>query len=831
MTSGRRQLDEVSALLALAEKSNDLFSRHRPDASYLSVSPAFLRVLGHDPHDLVDTDPRALTHPDDLEAVTSAYQQVVESRASTTVRHRVRHHNGHYRWLESRMHVVDDLTGEVIEVQIVSRDITEQVEAEMDRERQAAFSNILMRLAVDFINAPLTRLDSAIEEALAEAGSFTAVDRAYLCRYTPGHGPTEVTHDWCRDGVAALPSTGRTFPVDPTWQPTDADHAPNRTFQVIETAQLGEQDVLRQHLEAQSTHSLATVPLRDDDHELGFLAFDSVTAEHRWTAHDEDLLQVLAELMTNALQRRDREEDLSGSRILLEIAGSVARFGGWVWDVDTNTTTWSAALRAMIGIGAGEEPGFEDLLEAVHPEDRALLRESSQRAVEHGEPWDFELRMPTTDGQLLWLRNVGRVERDEWGRVVRLWGAIQDVTVQHDASQALQELADQLTNTMDSVTDSIIVLGPDARVSYINGPGARMFGIPAGQLIGRSLEESVPEEVGGVFHDAECRAWELGTPQSTTGFYAALARWLEASFYPSRRGMTIYVRDVTERVQREQMLERVADAERATADRLRQLDAAKTAFLTAVSHELRTPLTVVQGMAETLHRLRGAPDHARRHDIEDALLDHARRLTRLVDDLLHIDRLSRGSLEARREPVDLATALRRAVAGSEIAPQVTCEVPEDLRVMVDPTQFQQVVNNLLANTAKYAPNSPVELRLAPTDDGGFRLDVRDEGPGIPPRALEHVFEPFVRLHEDHPTPGTGVGLTLVREFAKLHGGHAWAEDTTGRGAHIVVEIPGPEATASVETDATSTDPREAAGPTAAIESTSMRGPLGLTTAD
>ncbi len=266
--------------------------------------------------------------------------------------------------------------------------------------------------------------------------------------------------------------------------------------------------------------------------------------------------------------------------------------------------------------------------------------------------------------------------------------------------------------------------------------------------------------------------------------------WIEARFYPSPQELTIYLRDVTERIEREQRLEQIAATERATADRLRQLDAAKNAFLTAVSHELRTPLTVVQGMAETLQRLREQESTVRREELEDALVTHARRLTQLLDELLHVDRLSRGSLTTDPRIVDVAELVTRVCRSSDEAERISLNAPGHLSAPVDPLQCEQLISNLLANAEKYAPHGPIRVELTDLIDGGFRLAVRDQGPGIPADALEEVFDAFVRLDHDHPKPGTGVGLTLVREFAKLHGGHAWAENTDGQGACIMVEIPG-----------------------------------------
>jgi signal transduction histidine kinase len=114
------------------------------------------------------------------------------------------------------------------------------------------------------------------------------------------------------------------------------------------------------------------------------------------------------------------------------------------------------------------------------------------------------------------------------------------------------------------------------------------------------------------------------------------------------------------------------------------------------------------------------------------------------------------------------------------------DVPERVVGNVDPVQVSHLLSNLLSNAAKYAPDGPVRVRLHEHGSGRVRLEVEDHGPGIPPAARQRAFDPFVRLDEDHPQPGTGVGLALVAEFSRLHDGRAWIADAPG--CRVVVEL-------------------------------------------
>jgi len=249
--------------------------------------------------------------------------------------------------------------------------------------------------------------------------------------------------------------------------------------------------------------------------------------------------------------------------------------------------------------------------------------------------------------------------------------------------------------------------------------------------------------------------------------------------------------DVTERKRGEEELRRALEIEREAGDRLRALDEMKNTFLHAVSHELRTPLSAVLGFALTLERtdLELPEDEAR--DIAGRIAANARKLERLLADLLDLDRLDRGIMEPTLHPVDLAELVRRVVRESDVPGQRTVEVDtEPVVVRLDAAKVERIVENLLANGVRHTPTgSRVWVRVRAIV-GGALLCVEDDGPGVPPGMAESVFDAFVR-GPDAPShaPGVGVGLSLVGRFAALHGGRAWVEDRTGGGASFRVFLP------------------------------------------
>jgi signal transduction histidine kinase len=233
------------------------------------------------------------------------------------------------------------------------------------------------------------------------------------------------------------------------------------------------------------------------------------------------------------------------------------------------------------------------------------------------------------------------------------------------------------------------------------------------------------------------------------------------------------------------------EREHAANEHLRVLDELKTTFMQAVSHDLRTPLASVLGFAVTLeHHYRSLPAE-QVDELLQRLASNARRLDRIVVDLLDLDRLSRGAAEPRREPTDLGRLAERVVAELEgLAGRPVSVQAATVVAAVDAAKVERIMENLLTNAMRHTPaGTPVWVRIAP-QDVGVLLVVEDAGPGVPEPLRDAVFQPFRQGPSATPhAPGSGVGLALVAQFAALHGGRAWVDDRRGGGASFKVTLP------------------------------------------
>jgi signal transduction histidine kinase len=277
-------------------------------------------------------------------------------------------------------------------------------------------------------------------------------------------------------------------------------------------------------------------------------------------------------------------------------------------------------------------------------------------------------------------------------------------------------------------------------------------------------------------------------------------------------GVMTFDQEVTENVLARRKIEeqtaelarakREAEAARAVAETANR---AKDEFLAMLGHELRNPLAPI---VTAVHLMRAKGMSSRELTIIERQLAH---LSRLIDDLLDVARVARGKISLRKENLEIATVVDRAIEMAaplleEKQQRLEIDVPRTgLLVHGDATRLAQVVANLLTNAAKYSPpRSPV--RLSARQDGG-RILVRceDEGIGIAPERLERVFDMFFQEPQslDRGRGGLGLGLSIVRNFARLHGGDVRCHsEGSGRGSVFIIELPA------------ASDPQRVSGPPA-----------------
>ena len=275
--------------------------------------------------------------------------------------------------------------------------------------------------------------------------------------------------------------------------------------------------------------------------------------------------------------------------------------------------------------------------------------------------------------------------------------------------------------------------------------------------------------------------------------------WLQltATTIPDPTGrpehVLVMVEDVTTVRDSQDKVAEALESQRAANTNLEKLDRTKTEFLSIVSHEFRTALTGIQGFSELIRDGGLEPDEVRAYG--GYIFNDADRVNRLIGDMLDLDRMESGKMSIRTSDVDINEVLSEAIAragSSTTSVEFKADLDPRLPVVVgDRDRLIQVVSNLVNNSVKYSPDGG-NVTLSSRSEGGFALiSVSDTGVGIPPDEISHVFERFRRVRSGaaQSIPGTGLGLTIVKQIVEMHGGKIWVESAVGHGSAFHFTLP------------------------------------------
>jgi PAS domain S-box-containing protein len=346
---------------------------------------------------------------------------------------------------------------------------------------------------------------------------------------------------------------------------------------------------------------------------------------------------------------------------------------------------------------------------------------------------------------------------------------------------------------VESMREGALVLGTEGQLLFTNAALATLLDVPRSRLLGEPLATYVsPEDrptLAAMLIDAASVSVHRDiTMRRSDGTAVPVHISMNALALSEMPGVCAVVIDLTERRRHEEMSR--------AQELLKEADRRKDEFLATLAHELRNPLAPVRNAVQLLRVADPAHVDVRRaYDIIDRQVGQ---MSRLVDDLLDLSRITRGQIVLQRGQVDLATVLRAALETSEPVIErgrhsLTMTLPHmPVMLHADVTRLAQVFSNLLNNAAKYT-NPGGQIEISATERGDVvEVSVRDNGIGIAPDLLPRVFEMFTQLgpSSDRSRTGLGIGLALVKRLLDLHGGSIVAESAgVGRGSEFRVTLP------------------------------------------
>jgi PAS domain S-box-containing protein len=498
----------------------------------------------------------------------------------------------------------------------------------------------------------------------------------------------------------------------------------------------------------------------------------------------------LATTTRDLTQRPEQEQALrENEERFRSLVQGVKDYAIFMLDKRGFITTWNAGARAIKGYEAGEIIGSH--FSRFYPAEalaRHLPDEELRVATIEGRFEDEGWRL-RKDGSRFWANVVITAIRDEAGTLTGFSKITRDLTERRRHEEALRASEERFRLLVDGVTEyAIIMLDQNGAVSSWNAGAQRIKGYSAAEILGRHcacfftpediaanrpwLELSRARLEGQVLSEG----WRVRKDKSLfwAGSVITALQDSDGQFY----GFAKLTQDLTQKRHAENLAN--------TAQRMNE-------FIAMLAHELRNPLAPIRNAVELMRR-KGLSD-ATLESMRQTIDRQSAHLSRLLDDLLDANRISRGQFSLDRSIVDLREVLARSIESSRPlieshAHRLTTSIPpQPLIVEGDAVRLTQALVNLLNNAAKYTPDGGrIDLSIR-HDERDVEISVQDNGRGIAAEELERIFDLFVQV-DAKAAGGLGIGLALVRRIVDLHRGFISARsDGLGRGSTFTMRLP------------------------------------------
>ncbi|HAL06234.1 MAG TPA: hypothetical protein DCP26_02605 [Brevundimonas sp.] len=520
------------------------------------------------------------------------------------------------------------------------------------------------------------------------------------------------------------------------------------------------------------------------------------------TQAELDLIRELAGLAGQLMEHAQAMRQEAARLETLRLAEDMVGVGRWRYEVATEAVTWSDEIYRIHGRAPGAfQPTLEDVFGHFHVDDRAEIQRLVERALKTGEGYTFKLRLVGVDEVERVVAAEGAVEKDATGRVIALFGVLQDVTEREALLRAAQTNERRYRLLAENTGDVITRVKMDGSSKYISPAIQQLLGWTFEEMSGQSTDYVHPEDRHLVL-GAIGRAVKSG--ESTRLEHRAVHKkghtiWVECTFKALRDehghvdDVVVVIRDIT---QRKALEAEVLEAKETAVAAAR----VKSEFLANMSHELRTPLTSVIGFSGLLQASEHLPAEERVY--VDRIATASEALLGVINDILDYSKLEADAIEMDPEPFDTRALVDGAAAiiesqcsakGLTLNVVVAADTPE--RLTGDKGRLRQVMLNFLSNAAKFTARGAVTVKVGgrPQADGGWRMrvEVTDTGIGIPSEKIGELFRRFTQADASTTRVygGTGLGLAISRRLIELMGGEVGVESAPGSGSTFWFEAP------------------------------------------
>ncbi len=536
------------------------------------------------------------------------------------------------------------------------------------------------------------------------------------------------------------------------------------------------------------------------------------------------LLVLIYAFFAQATRAEQADEMYAATRGRIDTALTHGRCGLFDWDLSRGRMFWSASLYELLGREPKDDIlSFSEVNAIAHPEDVDLMA-LAEHLLQSGETMiDQMLRMRHQDGNWVWLRARGEIQREPGRSEPHLIGICIDVTEQHELAEQSRTADLRLRDAIETISEAFVLWNARNELVICNSNYQALHGLPANvikpgtpyqdvmsaaantQIAPRAMSVSQRDTASDGSYEVELddgRWLQISERRTKDGGFVSVGTDItalkrhEEKLMDSERKLKATITDLrksrqTLEVQAQQLVE-LADKYAHEKTKAEEANKAKSEFLANISHELRTPLNAIIGFSDIMTQEMFGPLGTERYsEYSRDIHESGRHLLNVINDILDMSKIEAGRMSINSEDINAAEAAADAAriitaAAAEKAITVSCDVAEDLTVLGDRRALKQILLNLLANAVKFTPEKGMVALTAERADDRIRFTIEDTGIGIAEADIERLAKPFVQVENQFTKShkGSGLGLAIARSLIELHGGELEIASEVSKGTAV-----------------------------------------------
>lgn len=671
-------------------------------------------------------------------------------------------------------------------------DVTERKKSEYLVKRIYEYEHLIYTISNQFINASVENVDEVFNSSLKILSEFLGMDRGFFYNADPEARVAENLYEWRNNRVDK--NLSKVLSIEAKTMPGFAEKFLNLEKVIVPDVESlpPEREMERAFLLKRGIKAFIVFPVLYQNSLLGFLGFSSQSPV-QFPEDAAPALKIISDIFASAFLRKQKNEALLESeerfRLLVQHSADMIT----VVDRNGNLQYVSEAVGSILGYKAGERNGMP-ISRFTHPDDLNKISGTIEmllnKKISSSSPQ--YIRVLNTNGTYVYLESIFTDQLDNPainGIVINSRDFTQHLALQ----EALRNSRNFLNAVINSASDPMFVKDSNYKWVLVNDAFCRLTGYEREALLGKTAFDIFPDEEANNFMSSnqmvlnaeEMKDFEVRFTDSKNKKHIIVSN---LSFYQEESGEKYLIANLRDETKRKELQEEINNA----LQKEKELNRLKSKFISMVSHEYRTPLTAILSSAELIELFGLDMEDNEKQEYLNNIKNSVDYLTSLLDDVLLINRAESGRMQFDPGQFELISFCKEIM--KSMMDGIKCRIEfeaafDSKNVLMDKKLLRHILMNLLSNAVKYSKEKATVWLTADQSDGQIIFEVKDKGIGIPYEDQGHLFEPFFRADNVSHIPGSGLGLSIVKNCVDLHNGNISFESVPGEGTKFLVSLP------------------------------------------